>query len=227
MSAGAASVRPRVLSGRLRAWSSAAAAVACLAVLVPPLATLVPALRLRGIAAVLRPGHRGPGTGDRGSARGDGCGWRAQPGTGEPGAAAGLVDRLVDRRLRHPELVRTLWFIVLDLFGGRGLADAGCGGRRSTARVAGAGGGGEPHRRSGLGLWLELVESPPLVPRSGHLRRAVLAAVVMWVFWVDAYVVGLSNADWYTKLPSRGRAGTERRCRPTDRRRGPCGSWPR
>jgi hypothetical protein len=44
---------------------------------------------------------------------------------------------------------------------------------------------------------LELVDSPPLVPRSGPLRRAVLAAVVMWVFWVDAYVVGLSNADWY------------------------------
>ena len=30
----------------------------------------------------------------------------------------------------------------------------------------------------GLGLWLELVASPPLAPRSGYLRRAVLAAFV-------------------------------------------------
>ena len=45
----------------------------------------------------------------------------------------------------------------------------------------------------GLGLWLELVGSPPLVPRSGHLRRAVLAALVMWAFWILAYVIGLST----------------------------------
>ena len=49
----------------------------------------------------------------------------------------------------------------------------------------------------GLGLWLELVASPPLVPRSGYLRRAVLAALVMWAFWILAYVVGLSNHDFY------------------------------
>ena len=49
----------------------------------------------------------------------------------------------------------------------------------------------------GLGLWLELVPSPPLVPRSGHLRRAVLAAFAMWVFWILAYVSGLSNHGFY------------------------------
>ena len=49
----------------------------------------------------------------------------------------------------------------------------------------------------GLGLWLELVPSPPLVPRSGYLRRAVLAAFAMWAFWTLAYVVGLSTHDFY------------------------------
>ena len=49
----------------------------------------------------------------------------------------------------------------------------------------------------GLGLWLELVASPPLVPRSGYLRRAVLAALAMWTFWILAYVTGLSNHDFY------------------------------
>jgi cytochrome c oxidase assembly factor CtaG len=49
----------------------------------------------------------------------------------------------------------------------------------------------------GLGLWLELVISPPLVPRSGYLRRAVLAAFSMWTFWILAYVLGLSNHAFY------------------------------
>ena len=53
----------------------------------------------------------------------------------------------------------------------------------------------------GLGLWLELTTSPPLVPRSGYLRRAVLAAFVMWAFWILAYVVGLSNHDFYRNFP--------------------------
>jgi cytochrome c oxidase assembly factor CtaG len=49
----------------------------------------------------------------------------------------------------------------------------------------------------GVGLWLELISSPPLVPRSGHLRRAVLGALSMWVFWILAYLVGLSNHGFY------------------------------
>ena len=49
----------------------------------------------------------------------------------------------------------------------------------------------------GLGLWLELVASPPLIPRSGYLRRAVLAALVMWAFWIMAYTLGLSTHAFY------------------------------
>ena len=49
----------------------------------------------------------------------------------------------------------------------------------------------------GVALWLELIPSPPLMPRSGHLRRAALSAIVMWVLWILAYVTGLSNHGFY------------------------------
>ena len=52
----------------------------------------------------------------------------------------------------------------------------------------------------GLGLWLELVRSPPLTPRSGHLRRAVLAALVTWALWILAYVAGMSNHEFYSNF---------------------------
>jgi len=50
---------------------------------------------------------------------------------------------------------------------------------------------------AGTLLWLELVTSPPLVPRSGHLRRVVLGALVMWLLWIEAYLVGMSQSGWY------------------------------
>ena len=50
---------------------------------------------------------------------------------------------------------------------------------------------------AGVGLWLELVESPPLVPRLDGLRRAVLAALTMWFIWIEAYLVGMSQSAWY------------------------------
>jgi cytochrome c oxidase assembly factor CtaG len=49
----------------------------------------------------------------------------------------------------------------------------------------------------GIGLWLELVESPPVSPRLSPPIRAALAAVSMWAVWVLAYLVGLSHASWY------------------------------
>jgi len=50
---------------------------------------------------------------------------------------------------------------------------------------------------AGVGLWLELVESPPLVPRVDALRRAVLGALTMWFIWTEAYLVGMSQSGWY------------------------------
>ncbi len=49
----------------------------------------------------------------------------------------------------------------------------------------------------GVALWLELVESPPLTPRLTRPHRVAMAAVVMWVIWVLAYLVGLAHGAWY------------------------------
>jgi cytochrome c oxidase assembly factor CtaG len=49
----------------------------------------------------------------------------------------------------------------------------------------------------GVIYWLEIVESPPVSPRSTQPVRMVLAASAMWTIWVLAYLVGLSHADWY------------------------------
>ncbi len=53
---------------------------------------------------------------------------------------------------------------------------------------------------AGLGLWLELVASPPFAPRVARPWRAVLAAVAMWSVWVLAYLVGFSQSNWYPVL---------------------------
>jgi len=50
----------------------------------------------------------------------------------------------------------------------------------------------------GVVLWLELVESPPLTPRLTRPHRVAMAAVVMWVIWVLAYLVGLAHGAWYS-----------------------------
>lgn len=50
---------------------------------------------------------------------------------------------------------------------------------------------------AGLAMWLELVESPPLTPRLSRPHRVGMAAIVMWVIWVLAYLVGLSRGAWY------------------------------
>jgi len=115
-----------------------------------------------------------------------------RPGSVQPGP----LDAVGSRRQRHRELWWSLVFLACDV--------AAVFVWRTPAAVAAV-----SHHRwlaplealsllvFGIGLWLELVQSPPLVPRSGPLRRAVLSAIVMWAFWIDAYVVGLSNDDWY------------------------------
>jgi cytochrome c oxidase assembly factor CtaG len=106
------------------------------------------------------------------------------------------VDRLAARRLRHRELV---WSLI----------PIACGVAAVVAwRIPAAVGVSVRHwwvapleavslLAFGLGLWLELVVSPPLAPRSGYLRRAVLAGLTMWAFWILAYWSGLSTHDVY------------------------------
>jgi cytochrome c oxidase assembly factor CtaG len=192
MNSGAADVRPPARGAPWRPWCLSGAALVLVVGLVPPLseaarhseyvatlqfslfAIVVPALVVAGAP------------------------WRLLR-LADAGGAANpprITDRIADRRRRHRELPWSLAFIACDL----GVAVAW-----HTPGAVGAvvrhGWLAVPEAASllifGLGLWLELVASPPLAPRSGYLRRAVLAAFAMWAFWVLAYVVGLSDHDVY------------------------------
>jgi cytochrome c oxidase assembly factor CtaG len=46
---------------------------------------------------------------------------------------------------------------------------------------------------AGIGLWLELVASPPLAPRLPNPHRATIAALAMWSTWAVAYALGFAN----------------------------------
>ena len=50
---------------------------------------------------------------------------------------------------------------------------------------------------AGIALWLELLNSPPLVPRLPRQRRMVVATLAMWAIWAAAYLVGLSHTASY------------------------------
>jgi cytochrome c oxidase assembly factor CtaG len=50
----------------------------------------------------------------------------------------------------------------------------------------------------GSALWLELVESPPLLPRLSRPMRAFFAALAMWTIWILAYILGFSQVAWFT-----------------------------
>lgn len=50
---------------------------------------------------------------------------------------------------------------------------------------------------AGILLWLEIVESPPLSPRSARPTRIGLSAVSMWAMWTLAYLSGMSKGNWY------------------------------
>ena len=55
---------------------------------------------------------------------------------------------------------------------------------------------------AGLGLWLELIPSPPLAPRLPRPHRAAVAALAMWFTWAVAYVVGFHNEAVFTAYAS-------------------------
>jgi cytochrome c oxidase assembly factor CtaG len=108
----------------------------------------------------------------------------------------GLVDRVAARRRRHPELTRSLVYLILDLtavvawrlpVSVDSIARHGWLSLLEAATLVAA----------GMGLWLELIESPPFSARLARPKRIALAAVAMWTIWVTAYVVGLSGASVY------------------------------
>jgi len=46
---------------------------------------------------------------------------------------------------------------------------------------------------AGIGLWLQLVWSPPFASRLSGAQRAVIAALAMWSTWIAAYALGFSS----------------------------------
>jgi cytochrome c oxidase assembly factor CtaG len=58
---------------------------------------------------------------------------------------------------------------------------------------------------AGILLWLELVHSPPLVPRLAYPQRACVAALAMWSIWAIAYVLGFAA---HSVVPAYDRAGS-------------------
>ena len=192
MSEGAAQGRPRRLPSTWRTLCLVVAVVVAVLALVPPLATqarrieYLAALQFSLFALVIP------------ALVALGAPWRLLrlASIDASGERPRLADRLADRRRRHRELPWSLAFVAADL----GVAIAWhAPGPVSTLGAHGwlAVVEGVTLLAFGLGLWLELVSSPPLEPRSGHLRRVVLAAFSMWAFWVLAYVSGLSNGGFY------------------------------
>ena len=56
---------------------------------------------------------------------------------------------------------------------------------------------------AGCALWIELVESPPFLPRIGRPLRAAFAALPMWVIWASAYIMAFSHTVWFTAFAHR------------------------
>ncbi|HUK72008.1 MAG TPA: cytochrome c oxidase assembly protein [Streptosporangiaceae bacterium] len=51
---------------------------------------------------------------------------------------------------------------------------------------------------AGTGLWLEIIESPPFMPRIPRPQRALVAASAMWITWILAYILGFSRVAWFS-----------------------------
>jgi cytochrome c oxidase assembly factor CtaG len=125
-----------------------------------------------------------------------GAPWRllglaARPGSG----TARPVDRLARARSRRPGALRSFgWlaaFIALAI-GWRLPVAVGALSRNPALAV------GELVTLvvAGTGVWLELVESPPLLPRLARQLRAAVAALAMWTIWALGYLMGMSAAAW-------------------------------
>ncbi len=195
MSEGAADPRPHPRTNWRMACLLAAAIIALL-VLVPPFGTLARHTEYEATLQFALLGISVPALVALGAP------WRllGLAGIGAPEERPRPVDRLADHRRRHRELPWSLAYIVCDL----GVAIAWhTPGAVSTVAAHGwlAIVEAVVLLIFGLGLWLELLPSPPLVPRSGHLRRAVLGAFSMWAFWILAYVTGFSNRGFYHNFP--------------------------
>jgi cytochrome c oxidase assembly factor CtaG len=190
VSPGAAPDRPTAALARLRPWCLLGAVLLALAGFLPPLWPLAHRYELGqvlryGLWALMVP---------------------ALVVVGAPWRKAGWAATLADRRRRRPEVWRAIGFVLVDALvmiwwftppsvrvtRGHPVLTV----LEAVTLIA-----------AGIGLWLELMPSPPLVPRAGGLRRAVLGAVVMWLIWVQAYLVAMSGPAWYRGFSYRAGQG--------------------
>jgi cytochrome c oxidase assembly factor CtaG len=109
-----------------------------------------------------------------------------------PGGAAGLVDRLAGGRRDRASVVPAAGYLVawvVICLGWRLVPVLDTLARHPALVVA------EMLTLCAAGtlLWLELVHSPPLVPRLAHPQRACVAALAMWSIWAIAYVLGFAT----------------------------------
>ncbi len=118
-----------------------------------------------------------------------GAPWR-QLGLAKPATA------LADARRRHPEHARSATLVALAL--------ACMVTWRLPASVDALRSGGWPLAveaftlgLSGVVIWLECLTSPPLAPRCARPMRIALSAVSMWTIWTLAYLVAMSDGEWY------------------------------
>ena len=196
---------PRGVTGRV--WLAVAGVVAVAVSLVPPVATLAhqyvvvesaqfvlfaivaPALIVLGapwrLLGLSRAGDGIPAEAASGAAP------AAPAGAGVPGGA-GPFDRLAAGRQQHRSFLRAsvflLWFFGTCLVWRLPpVVDALA--RHPALIVAEL----VTLLAAGIGLWLELVSSPPLEPRLPNPQRAAVAALAMWSTWAVAYALGLAN----------------------------------
>jgi putative membrane protein len=166
-----------------RQWLAVAGAAAIVACLVPPVATLARQYVFVGSAQFVVFSMAAPALIVLGAP------WRWLRLSRQP---AGPLDRLAAGRREHTSFVRAGAFLVA--FAGicllwrlptvvNALA-------RHPALVAAE---LVTLLAAGLGLWLELVPSPPLEPRLPRPHRAAVAALAMWSTWAVAYILGFSG----------------------------------
>lgn len=196
---------------RLRPWLALLAAAGVAGVLLPPAATAAgryvfaqalqfavlavaaPALLVIGAPWRLRASVRRSSAGPAGA--GAGAGVEGRP-AGLSRAGLSLADQVAIARSHRPGVLRAwavlvgylavvvIWrlpVVVNALARNPALALA----EAATLIVA------------GCALWLELVESPPMLPRISRPQRAAFAALPMWSIWALAYIMGFSRGAWF------------------------------
>jgi cytochrome c oxidase assembly factor CtaG len=189
-------VRNRVRN--LLPWLTLVAVVLAVAVLVPPLATaarhdvFAEAIQFE-VLAVIVPALVVLGAPWRPRGAGDQSGWRpatrlAAGRSGRSGSARGWLVMIafivVALAWRLPQLVNAVVrHPVLLAAEAVTLILAGC------------------------ALWLELVDSPPLVTTVARPQRALMAAVPMWAIWASTYVMAFSHTAFFSALAHAGGHG--------------------